>query len=82
MKRVLLLAIMIPLMFGFLLWGSGSSGSGSFVGVRSATKVVAPSFLNFGGSAAFTFTGAPFRPAFQPIRVNAVSSFRWNFFDP
>ncbi|GEM_PF-3797737 len=82
MKRAILLSIMIPLMFGFLLWGGGSTWGGGSVAIKSSTKVIAPSFLNFGGSAGFAFRGTPFVTMPQPIRANAAGSFRWNFFDP
>lgn len=77
------LAIMLPLVFGFLLFGSGGN-SGGFVDIMSSNKVIAPSFLNFGFTGSLAFQGFNFQPTFQPISepVNFNSAFRWNFFDP
>lgn len=82
MKKAILVAVMIPLMFGFLLWGGGSTWGGGSASIKSSTKVITPSFLNFGGSAGFNFNARPFIINPQPIHANAAGAFRWNFFDP
>lgn len=83
MQKIILVAIMVPLIFGFLAFGHAGSGSGAFAGFRSANKVVLPTFPSAGGvSAGFAF--APlFRPTFQPLGpLRARAAFSWNFFDP
>ena len=83
-RKAVIFGILIPLMFGFLLWGGGS-GSNGFVAIKSSNKVFAPSFLSntFSGSASFNFQPV-FRPTFQPVfgNIGGSGAFRFNFFDP
>ena len=83
-NKAIILAILIPLMFGFLFWGGGYSGSGAYLGLRSSNKVYSPYFLSSSGIfGSVSFYSRPvYRPSYQPLNFNVFSSFRWNFFDP
>ncbi len=81
-NKIIVFGVLLPLMFGFIFWGGGGTGSGLSSGIISSNKVIAPSF-GAGISGSLRFSTAPaFRPAFQAIRLNSFGSFRWNFFDP
>lgn len=76
-------AMLVPLIFGFILFGSHPFGGGASLGIQSSNKVIAPSFLGSGFAGTVQFSSQPlFRPSFRPAQVSSFGSFRLNFFDP
>ncbi len=83
MKNEIIAAMLIPLMFGFILFGSGNSFGGGFLGIQSSNRVIAPSFLGGSFAGSLQFSSQPlFRPSFRPAQISSFGSFRFNFFDP
>jgi len=79
----MMMSVTLAIMFGFILFGGGSSFGGFSSGIVASNKFFAPSIFPMGGaSASFGFFAAP-RPVFaNPVNFNAAGAFRWNFFDP
>jgi hypothetical protein len=86
---LILIALLVPVTFGFLATGSGSSFGYSSIGIRSSNKVYSP--LGFAGNffGGLGISGVSLsRPLFSPTysspisHVSIMSGFRWNFFDP